>query len=96
MAIKKNNLNLSIIIPILNEAKNIKKLIPKIYNNLKTIKHKKIQIILVDDNSNDNIDEVFSKLKKNLNLYIYSKEKLIEIYQNHVSWVLTNLLQKIY
>ena len=64
MAIKKNNLNLSIIIPILNEAKNIKKLIPKIYNNLKTIKHKKIQIILVDDNSNDNIDEVFSKLKK--------------------------------
>ena len=96
MAIKKNNLNLSIIIPIFNEAKNIKILIPRIYNNLKNIKHKKIQIILVDDNSNDNIDEVFSKLKKILNLYIYLKEKLIEIYQNHVSWVLINLLQKIY
>ena len=75
MAIKKNNLNLSIIIPILNEAKNIKKLIPKIYNNLKTIKHKKIQIILVDDNSNDNIDEVFSKLKKNFkSIYLFKRK----------------------
>jgi glycosyltransferase involved in cell wall biosynthesis len=43
MAIKKNNLNLSIIIPIFNEAKNIKILIPRIYNNLKNIKHKKIK-----------------------------------------------------
>ena len=75
MAIKKNNLNLSIIIPIFNEAKNIKVLIPRIYNNLKNIKHKKIQIILVDDNSNDNIDEVFSKLKKNFkSIYLFKRK----------------------
>ena len=75
MSIKKNNLNLSIVIPILNEANNIKKLIPKIYNSLKKIKHKKIQIILVDDNSEDNIDEVFYKLKKKFkSIYLFKRK----------------------
>lgn len=56
---------ISIIIPIFNEAKNVKKLIPKILYFLKKLKIKYYEILLIDDNSSDNIFEVVSKLKKN-------------------------------
>lgn len=57
---KKKN-SLSIIIPVLNEAKNLKNLTEKIYQNTKNIKK---EIIFVDDNSIDNSVIILKKLKK--------------------------------
>ncbi len=75
MYLKKKKLQLSIVIPILNESENIKKLIPKIYNSLKRIKLKRIQVILVDDNSEDNIDTVFYDLKKKFkSIYLFKRK----------------------
>lgn len=52
---------ISIIIPTLNEALNIKKLIPEISKNLKKYKY---EIIVVDDSSPDGTYEVAKKLEK--------------------------------
>ena len=59
----KKNHQLSIVIPILNESKNINILIPKILNCIKN-KIKKYEIIIVDDDSDDNISKIIFKLKK--------------------------------
>tara|TARA_B100001250_G_scaffold394868_1_gene399221 strand:- start:378 stop:1088 length:711 start_codon:yes stop_codon:yes gene_type:complete len=55
---------LSIVIPILNEANNILILIPEIHKAKIKLKIKKFEILLVDDNSKDNIKTVVKKLKK--------------------------------
>ena len=69
---------LSIIIPILNEAKNIRLLIPEI-NKVKTkLKIKRFEVLLIDDNSHDNIKQVFNILKKKykfLKLFIRKNKK---------------------
>ena len=52
---------LSIVIPILNEEKNISNLIKKIKKYLKLYD---FEIIFVDDNSNDKSKEILKKLKK--------------------------------
>ena len=71
---KKKN-QLSIVIPILNEAKNINILVPKIVNCIKN-KIKKYEIIIVDDDSDDDISKIIFKLKKNINLLNLFKEKV--------------------
>ena len=53
------NKELSIVVPILNEEKNIEPLTNKIRKELKNFK---FQIIFVDDNSNDNSKKVLKKL----------------------------------
>ena len=53
------NNKVSIIIPALNEEKNIQLLTEKIFKNLKKIK---FEIIFVDDNSNDQSKLVLLKL----------------------------------
>ena len=70
--ITKKSYYLSIVIPILNEAKNIKLLVPKIVKNNKA-KIPKYEIIIVDDCSDDNIDQVILELKKK-----YKKIKFIK------------------
>tara|TARA_Y100000590_G_C15544798_1_gene948451 strand:- start:264 stop:986 length:723 start_codon:yes stop_codon:yes gene_type:complete len=75
MFVKKENLQLSIVIPILNESDNIKKLIPRIYKSIKKIKLKKIQILLIDDNSQDDIDKEFRNLKKKFkSVYLFKRK----------------------
>ena len=66
--------NLSIIIPIFEESKNIEKLVSGITNNLQIDNY---EILFVDDNSNDGTEEVLSRLSKNNNKikYIIRKEK---------------------
>ena len=58
---------ISIVIPILNESENIKLLVPEISKNIKILKIQKHEIILIDDNSKDQIETVVKNLKKNLN-----------------------------
>ena len=55
---------ISIIIPILNESENVKLLISEISKNIKILKILKYEIILVDDNSEDQIELVVKKLRK--------------------------------
>ena len=52
----------TIVIPVYNEAKNLKILIPKIYQELKS---KEFEIIVVDDNSTDITSKILKKFKKN-------------------------------
>ncbi len=61
----KENYSFSIILPTLNEAKNLKLLIPQIIevinNSNLTIE---FEVIVVDDNSEDNTVEIINELKK--------------------------------
>ena len=54
-------MNLSIIIPILNEKKNISLLVSKIALNLK---NKKYEIIIIDDSSTDGSEKILLSLSK--------------------------------
>ena len=63
----------TIVIPVYNEAKNLRILIPKIYQELKNIK---FELIIVDDNSNDDTSRVLKKFnKKNLNHIVRKSER---------------------
>ena len=57
-----NEKKFSIILPVLNEAENLKILVPKI-NTLFLSENYFIEMIIVDDNSTDNISEVIHNLK---------------------------------
>jgi len=52
----------TIIIPVYNEAKNLKILVPKIY---KELKNNIFELIIVDDDSSDETYNVLKKFKKN-------------------------------
>ncbi len=51
----------TIVIPVYNEARNLKILIPKIY---KQLKNEKFELIVVDDNSNDETVQTLKKFKR--------------------------------
>ena len=70
--------NLSIIIPIFEESKNVEKLVNGIINNLQIDNY---EILFVDDNSNDGTEEILSRLSKNNNKikYIIRKEKIKDL-----------------
>lgn len=55
----------SLVIPAHNEAKNLQKLLKKAYSVLKKTK-KKFEIIVVNDNSTDNSDEILKKLNEKI------------------------------
>ena len=66
-------MNYSIIIPVLNEEKNLSKLIPEIFFRLKKVS---FELIIIDDNSEDNTSILIRKLKrKNLRYFIRKKDK---------------------
>ena len=63
-------INISVLLPAYNEAKNLKKLIPLIFNTLK--KNKKInsfEIIIINDSSKEEIENLIKNLNKK-NKYI--------------------------
>ena len=51
----------TIVIPVYNEAKNLKILIPEIY---KQLKNEKFELIVVDDNSNDETLQTLKKFRR--------------------------------
>ena len=65
-------IKISVLLPAFNEAKNLKKLIPSIFKNLK--KNKKInsfEIIVINDSSTDGTENLIKNLNKK-NKYIKS------------------------
>lgn len=54
---------ISIILPVLNEAKNLELLIPDLYRVSQKY-FKTVEIVVVDDNSTDNTQEVISQFQK--------------------------------
>ena len=63
----------SIVIPILNEGKNINKMIKLIRYFLNKMKY---EIIFIDDNSNDNTKFILEKNKKKFkNLHFFIRKK---------------------
>ena len=63
----------SIVIPVFNESKNLPLLIKQIY---KTLKFKKFELIIVDDNSTDETKYIMKKLKKkNMKFFIRKKDR---------------------
>ena len=75
--------NLSIVIPIFKESKNIEKLVNGIINNLQIDNY---EILFVDDNSNDGTEEILSRLNKNNNKikYIIRKEKTKDLSKSYI------------
>ena len=60
-------MNISIVIPILNEKNNIKEIVSRIRNQFDQNQNVKLQIIFVDDNSQDGTEEIFNEIAdKNL------------------------------
>ena len=53
--------NFSIIIPVYNEGRNLRILVPRIYKELKKLK---FELIIVDDNSTDNTVKILKRFKK--------------------------------
>ena len=82
---------ISIIVPTLNESKNILKFV----KNLKFLKFK-YELIFVDDNSSDNSNQIFKKIKnKKINFIIrkakkkdLSKSVLLGIYKSRYNNVM--------
>ena len=58
-----SKINLSIIIPVLDESNNIEKLT---YRIIKYLKKYNYEIVFVDDNSEDNSKVILEKLKKKI------------------------------
>ena len=67
--------SLSIIIPVLNEKKNLINLTSKIYKNTKGLK---IEVIFIDDNSNDGSYKILKSLNKkyrNFKFFVRKKDR---------------------
>ncbi len=63
----------TIVIPVYNEAKNLKILVPEIF---KKLKREKFELIIVDDNSSDETDKILKKFKqKNFRHLIRKSER---------------------
>lgn len=71
------SLPISIVLPTLNEAENIQKLIPEIEKELTFLNPSEFEILIVDDNSEDETELVIENLKKqykNIRLIIRNDE----------------------
>ena len=60
---KNNNLSLTIILPTLNEGKNLEILIPEVSQKLDNISYLDYEIKIIDDNSDDDTDQIVSQLR---------------------------------
>ena len=64
----------SIILPTLNESKNIEILIPDIISELNHLNTSDFEIIVVDDNSVDDIVEVMKSFSKNYKHLLWTRQ----------------------
>ena len=69
-------INVSIILPTINEGENLMTLIPNIETELKNTKIQSYEIIVVDDGSTDNTKEIIKDLnKKNRKIFLIERTK---------------------
>ena len=66
-------INLSIILPTINEEENLKFLIPNIFEEIQSLGLESFELLVVDDGSIDNTKELIENLNKK-----YKNLKLIE------------------
>ena len=69
---------LSIIIPVLNEGKNIAKLVEEIKKEKKFLNLSNLELIIIDDNSTDDSEIILRKIKKKnkfLKYYVRKNKK---------------------
>ena len=64
--------NFTIVIPVYNEGKNLKKLISQIY---KILPKKSFELIIVDDSSDDETPKIMAKIRKDNLRYIIRRAK---------------------
>jgi len=62
--VSNNSINLSIILPTINEAKNLEKLIPEIVSELNGCSIEEYEILVVDDGSTDNTFSLINNLRE--------------------------------
>ena len=62
----------SIVIPVYNEGRNLRILVPRIYKELKKFK---FELIIVDDNSTDNTVKILKRFKKKNLRHIIRREE---------------------
>lgn len=74
--------SLSIILPLYNEEKRLRKSLKKIANFLKTKKIQYIEIIFVDDGSIDNSSQIILQFIKNFNKKKFIKLQLVKYRKN--------------
>ena len=73
---------ISIVLPTLNEAENIQKLVPEIVQELNFLKTADFEILVIDDKSEDNTEKVVEILKKdfkNVRLIIRKNERSLPL-----------------
>ena len=69
------NLEVSIILPTLNESDNLKVIIPELVSELNKRKQINYEILIIDDGSKDNTHEVIKNLIKEIeNLQIHIRK----------------------
>ena len=81
---KKNTIELSVILPVLNEAKNLEFLIPQIAKKLTEMNFDEFEILVVDDNSTDNTKEIVKNYEDSQHkaCYIFKKRFSITTFIN--------------
>ena len=82
--------NLSIILPLFNEAKNLKKTFKEIESFKQKVKNKKLEIFFIDDGSNDNSFILINSFKKKNS----SKNFKIKYFKLQKIWAKVMLLRK--
>ena len=67
-------MNISIILPTINEADNLKLLIPEIVKNLETVENLNFEIIVSDDGSTDSTKELVTEINlKHSNVHLFER-----------------------
>ena len=70
-----NLIDLTIILPTINECENLEKLIPQIVGNIDNSLVKDYEIIVVDDGSTDNTKQLIHNLNsKNENIKLFERK----------------------
>lgn len=70
-------MNISIILPTINEADNLKLLIPEIVKNLETVENLNFEIIVSDDGSTDSTKELVTEINlKHSNVHLFERTSL--------------------
>ena len=82
-----NLIDLTIILPTINECENLEKLIPQIVGNIDNSLVKDYEIIVVDDGSTDNTKQLIHNLNsKNENIKLFERKNSTILTYGYIRW----------